>query len=164
MEGFRNKALQAIDEVKWIPGWGRDRIYNMVRDRSDWCISRQRTWGVPIPIFYCNDCGHIIVNQQTIERISEIFAEEGSDAWFAREASDLLPDGFVCPQCQGTDFTKEKDTMDVWFDSGSSHMAVLAANPQLRWPADLYLEGSDQHRGWFNSSLSTAGRRPRQEG
>lgn len=156
VEGFRNKALQAIDEVKWIPGWGRDRIYNMVRDRSDWCISRQRTWGVPIPIFYCNDCGHIIVNQQTIERISEIFAEEGSDAWFAREASDLLPDGFVCPQCQGTDFSKEKDTMDVWFDSGSSHMAVLAANPQLRWPADLYLEGSDQHRGWFNSSLSTA--------
>ncbi|MGR6835653.1 isoleucine--tRNA ligase [Syntrophomonas erecta] len=156
IDGFREKALAAIDQVEWIPSWGRERIYNMVRDRGDWCISRQRTWGVPIPIFYCRSCGETIINDQTIERISRLFAEHGSDIWFAKEAAELLPEGYQCEKCQGNTFDKETDIMDVWFDSGSSHFAVLKTRPQLRWPADMYLEGSDQHRGWFNSSLSTA--------
>ena len=156
IDGFRQDALQAIDEVQWIPAWGRERIYNMVRDRGDWCISRQRTWGVPIPIFYCDSCGETIVNNETIERISQLFAEHGSNIWFMKDAAELLPQGFTCPQCGQQKFTKETDIMDVWFDSGSSHMAVLETRPDLGWPADLYLEGSDQHRGWFNSSLSTA--------
>ncbi len=156
IDGFRQEALQAIDQVEWIPAWGRDRIYNMVRDRGDWCISRQRTWGVPIPIFYCDSCEETIINPETIDRISELFAEHGSDIWFSKEAADLLPEGFKCPHCGAQKFSKETDIMDVWFDSGSSHMAVLETYPGLRWPADLYLEGSDQHRGWFNSSLSTS--------
>lgn len=156
IDGFRQEALQAIDQVQWIPAWGRDRIYNMVRDRGDWCISRQRTWGVPIPIFYCESCGETVINDDTINRISGLFAEHGSDIWFMKEAQELLPTGFVCPHCGGSKFSKETDIMDVWFDSGSSHMAVLETYPELSWPADLYLEGSDQHRGWFNSSLSTA--------
>ncbi|WP_031513484.1 isoleucine--tRNA ligase [Desulfofalx alkaliphila] len=159
VEGFRQKALDAIrNKVQWIPAWGEDRIYNMVEGRSDWCISRQRTWGVPIPIFYCKDCGKELITEETIAHLEEIFAEHGSDAWFAREAKDLMPQGITC-QCGGTAFEKETDIMDVWFDSGSSHMGVLKQPdlwPELRWPADLYLEGSDQHRGWFNSSLSTA--------
>lgn len=155
IDGFRQNALKAIDEVRWIPAWGRERIYNMVRDRGDWCISRQRTWGVPIPIFYC-ECGETVVNPETIERISNLFAEHGSDIWFQKEAADLLPAGYKCPSCGGQSFRKETDIMDVWFDSGSSHMAVLETYKGLRWPADMYLEGSDQHRGWFNSSLSTA--------
>jgi isoleucyl-tRNA synthetase len=142
--------------VEWIPSWGRERIYNMVRDRGDWCISRQRTWGVPIPIFYCGACEETIINPATIEHVSVLFAEFGSDIWFAKEARDLMPPGFKCPVCGGEEFTKETDIMDVWFDSGSSHIAVLETRPELRWPADLYLEGSDQHRGWFNSSLSTS--------
>ena len=154
IDGFRQKALEAIDEVQWIPSWGRERIYNMVRDRGDWCISRQRTWGVPIPIFYCEDCGEIIINPQTIARVQELFAENGSNVWFERSAAELLPEGFKCPNCEGQSFRKETDIMDVWFDSGSSHMAVLETRDGLSWPADLYLEGSDQHRGWFNSSLS----------
>ncbi|HNX92500.1 MAG TPA: isoleucine--tRNA ligase, partial [Syntrophomonas sp.] len=156
IDGFRKDALQAIDDVEWIPSWGRERIYNMVRDRGDWCISRQRTWGVPIPIFYCDSCGETIVNNETIDRISDLFAEHGSDIWFMKEAAELLPEGFTCPKCSGQKFSKETDIMDVWFDSGSSHMAVLETRPELRWPSDLYLEGSDQHRGWFNSSLSTS--------
>ena len=156
IDGFRQAALQAIDEVQWIPSWGRDRIYNMVRDRGDWCISRQRTWGVPIPIFYCDSCGEPVINDETITHVSELFAEHGSDIWFMKEAKDLLPAGFTCPHCHGDKFSKETDIMDVWFDSGSSHMGVLETYPDLRWPADMYLEGSDQHRGWFNSSLSTA--------
>ncbi len=156
IDGFRQQALQAIDEVEWIPSWGRERIYNMVRDRGDWCISRQRTWGVPIPIFYCDSCEQTIVNPEIIDRISELFAEHGSDIWFKKEAAELLPEGFKCPHCGGEKFSKETDIMDVWFDSGSSHMAVLENTPGLTWPADLYLEGSDQHRGWFNSSLSTS--------
>jgi isoleucyl-tRNA synthetase len=156
IDGFRKEALQAIDEVEWIPAWGRERIYNMVRDRGDWCISRQRTWGVPIPIFYCDDCGETIINNETIDRISTLFAEYGSDIWFIKEAGELLPEGFKCPHCGQQKFSKETDIMDVWFDSGSSHMAVLEHTEGLRWPADLYLEGSDQHRGWFNSSLSTS--------
>ena len=156
IEAFRQDILNSIDNVRWIPGWGRDRIYHMIADRGDWCISRQRTWGVPIPIFYCDTCGKTIINDETISYLQEIFAAEGSDAWFARSAAELLPPGFACSDCKGTNFSKETDTMDVWFDSGSSHMAVLETRPELRWPADLYLEGSDQHRGWFNSSISTS--------
>jgi len=156
IDGFRQAALEAIDTVRWIPAWGRDRIFNMIRDRGDWCISRQRTWGVPIPIFYCNSCGEAIINDETIARVKQLFAQHGSDIWFASEAVDLLPPGYQCGNCGGRDFRKEKDIMDVWFDSGSSHKAVLETREDLRWPADMYLEGSDQHRGWFNSSLSTA--------
>ena len=153
IEGFREKALDEIDKVQWIPAWGHDRIYNMVKDRSDWCISRQRTWGVPIPIFYCADCGKEIVNDQTIEHIKGLFAEHGSHIWFERTADELIPEGLTC-ECGCQHFRKETDIMDVWFDSGSSHLAVLTQRPELTWPADLYLEGSDQHRGWFNSSLN----------
>ena len=155
IEGFREKALAEIDKVQWIPAWGHDRIYNMVKDRSDWCISRQRAWGVPIPIFYCADCGKEIINDETIKHIQKLFAEHGSNIWFAKEADELAPAGLKC-DCGCTHFRKETDIMDVWFDSGSSHLAVLEQRPELTWPADLYLEGSDQHRGWFNSSLNIA--------
>lgn len=158
VDGFRKEALKAIDEVNWIPSWGRDRIYNMIANRGDWCVSRQRTWGVPIPIFYCEDCNEPLITKETISYLQKLFKEEGSDAWFAKEVKDLMPLGTKC-KCGCTNFTKETDTMDVWFDSGTSHVGVLQ-NTEL-WagldcPADLYLEGSDQHRGWFNSSLSTA--------
>ncbi|MBO8136659.1 MAG: isoleucine--tRNA ligase [Desulfotomaculum sp.] len=160
VEGFRKKALEAIrSRVKWIPSWGEDRIYNMIEGRGDWCISRQRVWGVPIPIFYCKECGKELINEETISHLEKIFAEEGSDAWFSKKVKELLPEGIKCENCGAAEFDKEKDIMDVWFDSGSSHMGVLQQPelwPDLRWPADLYLEGSDQHRGWFNSSLSTA--------
>ncbi|WP_092471192.1 isoleucine--tRNA ligase [Desulfotruncus arcticus] len=159
IEGFRQAALDAIDDVRWIPAWGRDRIHNMVANRGDWCVSRQRTWGVPIPIFYCKACGKEIINDQTISHLQKLFKEYGSDVWFAREAAALIPEGLTCPECGSREFTKETDIMDVWFDSGSSHLAVLDEPeiwPDLTWPADLYLEGSDQHRGWFNSSLNTA--------
>jgi len=156
IDGFRKEALQAIEEVQWIPSWGKERIHNMIADRSDWCISRQRVWGVPIPIFYCEDCNATVVNDETISWLQKLIAEKGSDVWFERPADQLLPPGFKCPSCGKQNFRKETDTMDVWFDSGSSHMAVLEHRPELRWPADLYLEGSDQHRGWFNSSLSTS--------
>lgn len=155
IQGFREEALKAIDEVRWIPAWGRDRIYNMVADRSDWCISRQRAWGVPIPIFYCEKCGEPIINDETIKHVQELFRVHGSNIWFAKEAAELVPPGLKC-SCGHDKFRKETDIMDVWFDSGSSHAAVLRTNPELSWPADLYLEGSDQHRGWFNSSLSTS--------
>lgn len=153
IEGFREQALKEIDKVQFIPAWGHDRIYNMVRDRSDWCISRQRTWGVPIPIFYCQDCGKEIVNDETIAHIQQLFAEHGSNIWFEKDAAELAPEGLKC-ECGCHEFRKETDIMDVWFDSGSSHIAVLEQRPELTWPADLYLEGSDQHRGWFNSSLN----------
>ncbi|SFR14408.1 isoleucine--tRNA ligase [Desulfoscipio geothermicus] len=159
IEGFRQAALEEIDKVRWIPAWGRDRIHNMVANRGDWCVSRQRTWGVPIPIFYCGACGKEIINDLTISHLQKLFREHGSDVWFAREAADLVPEGLTCPACGAGEFTKETDIMDVWFDSGSSHLAVLDEPekwPELHWPADLYLEGSDQHRGWFNSSLSTS--------
>ncbi|NLM51863.1 MAG: isoleucine--tRNA ligase [Firmicutes bacterium] len=156
IEGFRQEALAAIKEVKWIPAWGEERIHNMIVDRHDWCISRQRVWGVPIPIFYCTKCNQEIINDDTIQFLSAIFAKEGSDAWFAHEAGELLPPGTTCPQCGHNEFRKETDIMDVWFDSGSTHAAVLETHPDLRWPADLYLEGSDQYRGWFQSSLLTA--------
>lgn len=155
IDGFRQATLDEIEQVQWIPKWGKDRIYNMVADRGDWCISRQRTWGVPIPIFYCEDCGKEVINDQTIARVQEVFRQEGSDAWFARTAEELLPEGIIC-SCGGKSFRKESDIMDVWFDSGTSHVGVLQERENLSWPADLYLEGSDQHRGWFNSSLSTS--------
>jgi isoleucyl-tRNA synthetase len=156
IEGFREEVLRAIGEVRWIPAWGEERIANMVRQRSDWCISRQRAWGVPLPIFYCTSCEKPVVNDETITKVKEIFAKEGSDAWFKYEAAEILGPDFTCPHCGGKTFTKEKDIMDVWFDSGSSHLAVLTQWPELSWPADLYLEGSDQHRGWFQSSLLTS--------
>lgn len=159
IDGFRKNALDEIDQVRWIPSWGRDRIYNMIADRGDWCISRQRTWGVPIPIFYCEACGKEIINDDTINHVKGLIKEHGSDVWFAREAVDLMPSGMTCPHCENSGFRKETDIMDVWFDSGSSHWAVLNQPeywPDLTWPADLYLEGSDQHRGWFNSSLCTS--------
>lgn len=153
IDGFREDALRSIDEVQWIPSWGRDRIYNMIRDRGDWCISRQRTWGVPIPIFYCKDCGKPIITEETIAYLQKLFREEGgSQVWFAKDAKELLPPGFSC-ECGCSEFTKETDIMDVWFDSGSSFAAVIGADPELDADIDLYLEGSDQHRGWFNSSL-----------
>ena len=155
IDGFRQATLDEIEKVKWIPNWGKDRIYHMVADRGDWCISRQRTWGVPIPIFYCESCGKETFNDETIKKVQDIFRQEGSDAWFARPAEELLPDGFQC-ECGTENFRKETDIMDVWFDSGTSHVGVLKQRPELRWPADMYLEGSDQHRGWFNSSISTS--------
>jgi isoleucyl-tRNA synthetase len=159
IDGFREAALQAIREVKWIPAWGEERIYNMVAARGDWCISRQRLWGVPLPIFYCEGCGKPVINDATITHLKALFRHHGSDIWYSAPVEELLPPGLACPACGGTVFKKENDTMDVWFDSGSSHWAVLRQPspwPDQDWPADLYLEGSDQHRGWFNSSLSTA--------
>ena len=157
VEDFKEDVYKAIEKVQWIPAWGKDRITGMVRDRADWCISRQRTWGVPIPIFYCGHCGKFIVNDETIDSVAEIFRREGSDAWYKYSAEELLPSGFKCPHCgEGGNFTKETDIMDVWFDSGSSHAAVLKNRPGLRWPADVYLEGHDQYRGWFQSSLLTS--------
>ena len=157
IDGFRANALQAISDVQWIPSWGEERIHNMIADRKDWCISRQRVWGVPIPIFYCDDCGEHIINDVTVKAVSELFTREGSDSWWKYKASEILPEGFLCPHCgKGKTFRKETDTMDVWFDSGSSHAAVLTQRPELHWPAEMYLEGSDQHRGWFHSSLLTS--------
>ncbi len=156
IEGFRKEALAAINNVQWTPAWGEERIYNMIAERQDWCISRQRIWGVPIPIFYCASCAVPLINNRTIEAVSALFSREGSDAWFAREAAEILPEDTVCPGCGHDQFRKETDTMDVWFDSGSSHDAVLETRPELSWPSDLYLEGSDQYRGWFHSSLLTA--------
>ena len=157
VDGFREAALHAIhNEVKWIPAWGEPRIHNMIADRHDWCISRQRVWGVPIPIFYCEKCNEPLVNEATIDKIANIFEQEGSDAWWKYEADQLLPEGTKCLKCGHTHFRKEKDIMDVWFDSGSSHMGVLTKRPELEWPCAMYLEGSDQHRGWFQSSLLTS--------
>jgi isoleucyl-tRNA synthetase len=157
VDGFKGEALEAIGGVEWVPAASENRIRAMVENRSDWCISRQRVWGVPLPIFYCRSCGKEVINDVTLRAVRELFAREGSDAWFLREAEEILPDGYSCPHCgAGGGFTKEKDIMDVWFDSGSSHAAVLETREDLYWPADLYIEGSDQHRGWFQSSLLTA--------
>ena len=156
VDSFKAEACAATEEVRWVPEWGKDRIQSMIRERNDWCISRQRKWGLPIPVFYCEDCGKPICTDETIDAISKLFAAEGSNAWFAREASQILPQGFACPHCgskQG--FRKESDTLDGWFDSGSSHFASMQRD-QGFWPADMYLEGLDQYRGWFQSSLLTA--------
>lgn len=155
IKDFRDDILEAIREVKWHPSWGEIRMHNMVRDREDWCISRQRVWGVPIPVFYGED-GEAILTDETINHVSELFRKHGSNVWFEREAKDLLPEGFTSEHSPNGVFRKEEDIMDVWFDSGSSHQAVLTQRDELRRPADMYLEGSDQYRGWFNSSLSTA--------
>ena len=155
VNGFKDEAVKAIENVKWIPEWGEDRIKGMVRDRSDWCISRQRTWGVPIPIIYCKDCGKPIVTDETIKAISELFRKEGADAWWTREVKEFIPESVKC-ECGCGEFTKEYDIMDVWFDSGVSHTAVMDEYDSLSWPADLYLEGADQYRGWFQSSLLTS--------
>ncbi|MEH7222486.1 isoleucine--tRNA ligase [Bacillus sp. JJ1566] len=155
IKDFRNELMEAVKETKWVPAWGETRLFNMVRDRGDWCISRQRAWGVPIPVFY-GENGEPIITDETINHVSELFREYGSNVWFEREAKDLLPEGFTHESSPNGIFTKETDIMDVWFDSGSSHQAVLLERDDLQRPADLYLEGSDQYRGWFNSSLSTA--------
>ncbi len=158
IDKFREEALNAIKDVKWIPASGESRIGNMVAGRTDWCISRQRAWGVPIPIFYCEDCNEVICSDETIENVAKIFEKESSDAWVKYSAEELLPQGFVCPKCGKTHFRKEKDIMDVWFDSGISWRAVVEkrADELGHTPVDMYLEGSDQHRGWFQSSLLTS--------
>ncbi len=150
---LRLKTLQEIDRVRWIPEWGRERIYNMIENRPDWCVSRQRVWGVAIVVFYCESCSEMIVNVEIVDYVAKIFEKHGSDAWFTLEADKLLPSEAKCSQCGGLDFRKETDILDVWFDSGVSFAAVLERNPEFFMPADLYLEGSDQHRGWFHSSL-----------
>ncbi|RPK15477.1 isoleucine--tRNA ligase [Priestia endophytica] len=155
IKDFRSELLDAIKETEWTPKWGETRLHNMVRDRGDWCISRQRAWGVPIPVFYAEN-GDSIITDETIEHVSNLFREHGSNVWFECTAKELLPEGFTHPGSPNGEFTKEQDIMDVWFDSGSSHQAVLEEREDLVRPADLYLEGSDQYRGWFNSSLSTA--------
>ncbi|PYS87004.1 MAG: isoleucine--tRNA ligase [Acidobacteria bacterium] len=154
-DGLRAKALSEIEKVKWYPAWGKGRMANMFKGRPDWCVSRQRSWGVPIPVFYCNGCDEAIADPKIIDHIADIFAKETADAWYAHPENELLPEGFICPKCSGSDFRKETDILDVWFDSGSSCVAVLETRGDtLRFPADVYLEGGDQYRGWFNSSLS----------
>jgi isoleucyl-tRNA synthetase len=151
---LRGMALREVDErVKWIPAWGRDRMRNMLSGRPDWCVSRQRIWGVPIPAFYCSGCSQVVIDAAIIRHVADIFEKETADAWYKREAGELLPAGFKCPNCGKAEFTKETDILDVWFDSGSSSIAVLENRENLRWPADVYIEGGDQFRGWFNSSL-----------
>ena len=156
VQRFKELALQSVREVKWIPEWGEVRISSMIRERPDWCLSRQRVWGVPIPAFYCKSCGEAILDPGVIRHVAKLVRQHGSDVWFEREARDLLPPGFRCPKCGGEEFEKERDIFDVWFDSACSHAAVLERHPDLSWPADLYLEGHDQHRGWFQVSLWTA--------
>ncbi|MBI5237343.1 MAG: isoleucine--tRNA ligase [Deltaproteobacteria bacterium] len=152
--GLRKKALAAIDkEIRWIPSWGRDRIYNMILYRPDWCLSRQRAWGVPIPALKCAPCGKPFLDQRLIEKLARDFESHGADIWFEKDLKELAPEGVQCPSCSGKEFTKEEDILDVWFDSGVSFAAVLEKRENLGFPAALYLEGSDQHRGWFHSSL-----------
>jgi len=153
---LRERALTEIDKVEWIPDWGRSRIRGMVEVRPDWCISRQRAWGVPLPIFYCKNCNHYLANEESLNAVKRLIAREGSDSWFKKEAEEILPQGINCSQCGGKEFRKENDILDVWFESGVSHQAVLTTREELSYPSDLYLEGSDQHRGWFQSSLLTA--------
>lgn len=166
-KGLREKALKSIGEVRWIPSWGRDRIYGMVENRPDWCISRQRLWGVPIVVFYCEGCGEVLATREVLAHVAGLVRQYSADVWFEREAKDLLPKGTKCASCKGDAFRKETNILDVWFDSGVSHAAVLETRADLRWPCDMYLEGSDQHRGWFHSSLlesvGTRGRAPYKE-
>ncbi|WP_300412095.1 isoleucine--tRNA ligase [uncultured Oscillibacter sp.] len=156
VDSFKEQAVAAADAVRWVPKWGIDRMKSMIRERSDWCISRQRRWGLPIPVVYCKDCGKPVVTDETIQAISKLFGAEGSNAWFAREAEEILPAGFSCPHCgKSSGFEKETDTLDGWFDSGSTHYAAMKRD-QGFWPATMYMEGLDQYRGWFQSSLLTA--------
>ncbi len=156
VDAIKDTAVASCEGIQWHPAWGKERMISMISERSDWCISRQRVWGVPIPIFYCDDCGADIVTPETIAHVAALFREHGSNVWFDREAKDLLPQGFVCPECGKAHFSKETDIMDVWFDSGSTWAAVAAERPYLKYPADLYLEGGDQYRGWFQSSMLTS--------
>ncbi len=153
VDAFKDEAVKACEGVKWPPAWGGERMTQMIRERADWCISRQRKWGLPIPVFYCEDCGEVICDEQTINSVSAVFGEKGSNAWFDLDAAELLPAGYVCPKCGKAHFSKEQNTLDGWFDSGSTHFSVLSDE---EWPADVYLEGADQYRGWFQSSLLTA--------
>ncbi|NOX34600.1 MAG: isoleucine--tRNA ligase [Deltaproteobacteria bacterium] len=153
--GLRKKALDEINNVRWIPSWGRERIYSMIENRPDWCLSRQRSWGVPIPVFHCKDCKEVYVTQESVDKIHKLFSEHSSDIWFDKDAKFLMPEDAKCKKCGSQDFTKDHNILDVWFDSGVSHAAVLDEREGLSRPADLYLEGSDQHRGWFHSSLLT---------
>ena len=156
VDAFKGEACAACDDVRWVPAWGIDRMKSMIQERADWCISRQRRWGLPIPVFYCADCGKPICTDETIEAVSKLFGEKGSNAWFEMEAADILPKGFTCPHCgKSSGFTKEEDTLDGWFDSGSTHFASMQKD-QGFWPADMYIEGLDQYRGWFQASLLTA--------
>jgi isoleucyl-tRNA synthetase len=151
INALRQEALAEIDRVKWIPPWGKDRINGMIANRPDWCLSRQRVWGVPIPAFTCTGCRRVLADPRIIDHIGSLMEEHGADVWFKRPAAELLPAGTICPHCNGNQFEKERDILDVWFESGVSFAAVL--KPCRWWPADLYLEGSDQHRGWFHSAL-----------
>jgi isoleucyl-tRNA synthetase len=153
---LRGAALRAIDQVRWIPPWGKDRIRGMLEARPDWCISRQRSWGVPIPAVYCKECNEVILTQELCEHVAAVFETDGSDAWYTREPMQLVPPNLKCPRCGGRDFSREEDILDVWFDSGISHAAVVERDPRLGGVADMYLEGSDQHRGWFHTSLLTS--------
>ena len=155
VDSFKDEATAACEDVRWVPAWGKDRMRSMILERTDWCISRQRRWGLPIPVFYCDDCGKPVCTDETIESVANIYEKEGSNAWFEREASELLPEGFTCPHCGGKHFTKETDTLDGWFDSGSTHYAAMERD-QGFWPATMYIEGLDQYRGWFQSSLLVA--------
>ena len=155
VDSFKDEACAACDDVRWLPAWGIDRMKAMIRERSDWCISRQRRWGLPIPVFYCKDCGKPVCTDETIARISELFGKHGSNVWFELDADELVPEGFTCPHCGGKHFDMETDTLDGWFDSGSTHFASMQRD-QGFWPATVYLEGLDQYRGWFQSSLLTA--------
>ena len=155
VEAFKDAAAAATEDVRWLPAWGKDRIESMVRERADWCISRQRRWGLPIPVFYCEDCKKPICDDTTIKAVSDLFGTEGSNAWYEKSAEEILPGGYKCPHCGGTHFFKEEDTLDGWFDSGSTHFASMKKT-QGFWPSDLYIEGLDQYRGWFQASLLTA--------
>ncbi|HCG98365.1 MAG TPA: isoleucine--tRNA ligase, partial [Actinobacteria bacterium] len=148
IDDLRKEALKSIGDVRWIPDWSIRRINSMVEGRPDWCISRQRSWGVPIPVFYCGDCQEDVVTEETIKSVVELFMKDGADAWFDKSAEEILPQGYTCPKCSGKKFVKETDILDVWFESGVSHEGVLKTREELKWPADLYVEGSDQHRGW----------------
>ena len=157
VDAFKDEAVESCKGLTWLPAWGEDRMIQMIRERADWCISRQRHWGLPIPVFYCEDCKAPVCNDETIAVVSKLFGERGSNAWFDLEASDILPKDFTCPCCgKGKSFTKETNTLDGWFDSGSSHYAVLRKHADRNWPSDIYLEGGDQYRGWFQASLLTA--------
>ena len=155
VDSFKEEAIAACEDVRWLPAWGKERMGAMIRERSDWCISRQRRWGLPIPVFYCDDCGKPVCTEESIESVATVFEQEGSNSWFEKEASELIPAGFKCPHCGGTHFTKETNTLDGWFDSGSTHFAAMQRD-QGFWPSTMYIEGGDQYRGWLQSSLLVA--------
>ena len=155
VDSFKEEAIAACEDVRWLPAWGKERMGAMIRERADWCISRQRRWGLPIPVFYCGDCGKPVCTEESIEAVASLFEKEGSNAWFDRAAAEILPEGFACPHCGGKRFTQETDTLDGWFDSGSTHYAAMK-RAQSFWPATMYMQGGDKYRGWFQSSLLVA--------